>query len=220
MKKAVLMTLLFFSLFIFVGCNINESSIIVNDKTSTGLNKTEPNSPIWLSLTSEKSIIKLDENLIIRLYYGTTLNYPDDFLCQFEKNGLSPDDIYTELVISYGKYYREIIQNDENIYSNSEYKLESIKTGEIIYKNIEKFGAELYPMLGYDSQNEIINLSSDLFSEKYGFVCCSIRIFPVYSDEIDKDNGTGNGITLYYIIDDDSVLLYDNFYAFNSDFTK
>ena len=214
MKKLLLLLLSLLSL-LFVCCDKKQENN--SDILCAGFGGEEEESPVWLGFTSEKSVIKKDEDLTIILYFGTLLKYPDDYLILFKKDEVLPDDIYTELVISYGLYTKELLQKGEYTFTNPEYTLRYTKIDEINYKIIENFGADLYPMLGKNSQCEQINLSSSLFSEENGYICFIINSYGVYSDVIDKDRVSGGSVTLYYRIDKDNIILYDSYYKyFNS----
>lgn len=211
--KKVLSIFLTISLLLFVSCGFNQNSI-VNGSLSAGFSGDEDSSPFWVGFTSNKAILDEGDNLALMVYYGTILSYPDDYIDKFKKDDVAPDEIRAYLLIRYGQYNKELMHKGKNIFEKSEYTLNYTKTGETVYKTIEEFGVELYPMLGKNSQYEEIVLSSDSFCEEMGCITFSIKICGVYQGIVDKANSTGNGKTLYYKNNNGLITLYDSYYNF------
>lgn len=210
--KKILLIFLTISLLLLVSCDYNQNNM-AKGSLSAGFSGEE-SPPVWLGFTSDKTKIKKGEDLTLKVYYGTILNYPDGFTAQFDRDGVSPETINVDFIIRYGRFSKELIQSGKNIFEKPEYTLIYTMTGEIVYKPIEKFGVDLYPMLGENSQYEKIVLSSDLFGEEIGYISFIIKINGVYQGVLDNENSTGGSISLSYKFDDDCITLYDSYYDF------
>ncbi|MBQ7276703.1 MAG: hypothetical protein IJS58_05560 [Bacilli bacterium] len=216
MKKILFIFLLSFFTFLFVGCHSEHNSGITKSSLRGGFSGGgEPASPIWLGFTSDKTMIREGDDLALKVYYGTILSYPNDFINLFEKDGVSPDEIQVVFLITYGRCSKDLLQKGEETYTKPEYIINLTRIGETIFKTIDEFGSNSYPMLGKNSQYDEIVLVSDLFNEKMGYISFVIKINGVFQGVIDE-NSTGGSATLYYKNDNGNIMLYDSYYKYSN----
>lgn len=205
MKKTLLIFLLILSLFLSTGCDIEKP----NKKVTV-----EPLPSIMLRFTLEKNIIGKGEDLPITLYYGTIDKYPDEFLYLY---GELPEDYQTEFYINYSTAEKKLVSYG---HPSPEYELDFISEGQFFHKNIEEFGSDKYLYSNPGCHYEMINLPSDLFKGEYGCISFIIKVYPIYQGEKDIQRALGGGVGLYYVIEDDNILLYDSLGSFRSAILK
>ncbi len=216
-KAAKILVILVMSITLLTGCkNVKNDDNGLN----CGFDSGEPLSNYWSGLTSDKTRLKVGENLTIKFYYGTSANLPDDLPYNFQHNGILPDNILTEMVIGHGICTKELLQKGEYTYKKPEYTYESQFLEENVYKEIPDFTSKNYPLIGANSAFETITIPSDWFFGEMGVIRCSIAIYGAWLEGVDRENSTGTSKCFYYRIEDDNVILYDSYYKFFNDIRK
>lgn len=158
--------------------------------------------PIWTAFTSDKSRLKIGEDLTIKLYYGTSKNFPN------EDDDVMPIDTFTKIIMGYSVY------GNLDSYGGG-YSSELIE--EIVLKEIDDFGSQNYPAAGLNSISETITVPANWFVGEKGCIGWSIGMYAIWSKGSEPKNYGGGGIALYYRIEDENIILFDSYYKFFND---
>lgn len=187
---------------------------------SVGFTNSEAQPSDWIGITSDQSTIKVGDNLITKVYYGTLNSYPDDYLKMFKYNDFLPNDVLVELVISYGVCTKDLLEKGDYTYTEPEYTINYTITSEDVFKVIEQFGADEYPRLGVNSKYDDIVIPSSYFNGNMGFIRFSICEYGVYDDFVDRNNSNGTSVSIYYVIAGDNITLYGDYNSFYNSVIK
>lgn len=204
------------SILVLIGC---KEATNENYKLKGGFdNNGEELSPsIWCGFTADKNKLKVGKELTIKLYFGTLLNYPEDLPNRFKHNGILPNNVLTEISMGHGIYEKDLLEKGEYTNNNPEYvfRYESIEKS--VCKKLDNFTVRNYPQAGLNSKFETIVVPSDFFVKEMGSITWSVTIYGVWPEGVDRDNAVGSGATLYYRVENNNIILYDNYYNFFND---
>lgn len=168
--------------------------------------------------TTDKTELKIGEDLTVKLYFGTISNYPNDYPYVHKHNNTSPDNVLTEILMKYGTYTKVALQDIKRNCHKPQYtyNYENIETS--LYKEIDDFTAEKYPHveIAY-SKYEMIVVPSSYFVGEMGSIQWVINIYGIWAEGVDRENYIGIATSLYYRIERNNVILYDSYYNFVND---
>lgn len=208
MKKLILIIgILVMSIALLGGCKKNEYEELNRVICTTQLASTR------IDFVINASKIKKGEDLIVKLYFGTLDDYPEDYL---PRNGVAPDNVLTELMINRYIYTKKTVQGLGMSCRKAEYVDEKIESK--VCKTIDDFTKDNYPY-AYNEQleYETMVVPADYFVGEMGSIVWSIRVYGVWSGEVDRANCMGVGTSLYYRVKKNNIILYDDYDNFIHD---
>jgi len=162
-------------------------------------NCIEETLPVVMAFISEKSKIKVGDDLMIKLYYGTLVNLPtrenNSTLVDTSVKMFMSQYVYGTLDTSGGSYAEELIINN-------------------IYKEFNDFSTQNYPVAGYNDIPmiyEIITIKANWFIGERGYIRWAIKTLVIWEE---GSENSGGFIDLFYRVEGEDILLYSNYYNF------
>ncbi len=225
MKKSVFFCFILIVALFGFGCNANGNPTVetdnekINSSAVTDANdvfvipssSSDVSGPELISFQPvfEKDTIKVGEDLVFKLYIGTTLQNINKM--KYTRDGVYADDYLVKLEIEYGKYNRILIQPNFYTDGSDRYETEFLKTNDYCYKTIDDFCSynypSFYPKIDDTSKFEEITLPSYIFTEEKGYVRLGIFIYGIYGDDIDEIAPRGVTCFISYELNGDSIVI-------------
>lgn len=158
-------------------------------------NQGDPSPPIWLAISAEKSRIESGEDLQLNLYYRPIGEYYDT------------------------RYSHRLTQVNCKI-TMSRHNDDQIVEDDIVVREIDNFSDELYVEhshndILYRTAVENIVCPADWFQYEKGAISWFVTMELIFSDNT-SPRYEGSGISLYYIKEKNSILLFGSYYNFHN----
>ncbi len=194
---AVLMT------FSLAGCG-GEKDVGLKAGFETALG--EPAPPVYVAFTTEKSKLKVSEDLMFTVCYGS--NY--DYSTTFEP---SPLAVTAELFMS-RRHFRDGIENPKSMGEDA------------LLQEIADFRAEKYKWR-FDAEGKFVGRQetvltpAEWFTDDIGVFSWALNSLCICSDDSpEREIRESGSIALHYRIDGENVILYASFHDFVNDVRK
>lgn len=205
-KKILCFSIALLLIFSLAAC-VKETEEDAGLRAGFETNGDEPAPPILVRFTSDKSRLKVGEDLTIKLYYIPNSNYDtayDPASISISAKINMGHSIYGDLCPWGGSYSSELIE-------------------QFVLKDIENFFDQEYTPkyfsdVGWFSGTETIVIPAEWFAGERGSIgWWLIAHIDFPEDSVQEDFSESGGVALNYRVEGENIILYDSYYKFFND---
>ena len=197
-KKIVCVGVLLIMLFSLAACSAEGKDMGLKAGFEKG--SGEPAPPIKVEVISEKSRLKVGEDLTVKLCYGS--------LSSYDRYDPAPVSVTAKIFMGHSVY------GDKSPWGGS---YASTLIEQFVLKEIDDFADSMY--LWQNKQaSETIVIPADWFAGERGGIGWSVTAHIIPSEDSPQEEWSeGGGVALYYRIKGENIILYDTYYNFYND---